>query len=434
MADPGTSPALARHNARMKRARTIYVSAITVVVLVIGVLVVVAWTRGETYNTTLKTVASAPSSLPLGQPGPSVRQRWGADGRAAIGSPQWRGTVVVSGDHTVRGLDARTGEQTWSYTRSNRSLCTAAQLAGTTVAVYRVNGNCDQVTGLDSGTGERRWTRTLDMDAMPVNGTPVFSTAAQGDFTTLLVRTSAVIYAIDPNSGYNRWTYTRYGCAITGAVLGSGGALISQRCGNALVCQDKVKFCGRGPQLLLRNGYDGRDEGDSEQSKANPDRITWNLLGVTATPVSADGLVSAVSGRTLTHYDQDTGTVDARTTLAAAPTSPPTAVGIGNLEIVDVDGTVYGVTAGTATPTWRASSATAPTVVGPVAAEQPTPTTARLTVTDGPDNTDVRSLDPATGAGAGTTALPAAPAAGALVYPLGTGYLVAGPDRTIAYA
>lgn len=431
MADPGSSTALARHNARMKRARTIYVSAITVVVLVIGVLVVVAWTRGEAYNTTLTTVATAPSSLPLGRPGPDVRQRWTAEGRAAIGSPQWSGTVVVYRDHTVRGLDARTGEQTWSYTRSNRTLCTAAQLAGVTVAVFRVNGNCDQVTGLDSGTGQRRWTRTLDMDAMPVNGTPVFSTAAQGSFTTLLVRTSAVVYALDPSSGYNRWTYTRYGCSITGAVLGTSGALISQRCGPALVCQDKVKFCGRGPQLLLRNAYDGRDEGDSEQSKANPDRITWNLIGTTATPVSADGLVAAVSGRTLTHYDADDGTVDARTTLAATPTSPPTATGIGNLEIVHADGTVYGIAAGTATPRWRASSGTAPTIVGPVASEQPTLTTARLTVTDGGD---VRTLDPATGGRTDTTALPAAPAGDALVYPLGTGYLVASSDRTAAFA
>ena len=108
--------------------------------------------------------AGAPSSNSRGSTGPA------GDRHPAAG----RHGRHVLGAHR-RGRNARTGATTWSYTRTDRTVCTAAQLDGTTIAIYAVHGNCDEVTALDSGTGRRTWTRTLDKDGMPLNGRPTYA-------------------------------------------------------------------------------------------------------------------------------------------------------------------------------------------------------------------------------------------------------------------
>src|SRR5439155_14978894 len=160
------------------------------------------------------------------------------------------------------------------------------QDSGVTMAIFEHKGNCDEVTALDSATGERKWTRTLDKDGMPVDGHPAYSV---GQFT-VVITTPKVIYAIDPAGGLDRWTFSQPGCTIHSAVIGSQGALISQRCDKPKCAG--LKFCGAGEQLLLRDATAGRS--DSDKDKANPDRIKWNLIGTSATPASADQVISAV--------------------------------------------------------------------------------------------------------------------------------------------
>lgn len=420
--------ALDRYSAALRRPRIVYFSIVVVILVALGVAVGIAWTRGEVNNSVLRTVASAPASLPAAAPAQGIRQVWRTGDRAAIGAPQHGGTVVVWGRHTVRGLDARTGTQTWSYTRSNRTVCTAAQLDGITIAVFQLDGNCDQATALDSGTGARKWDRTFDFDGLPLYGRPTFQTYAVGGYDTLLLVTPAVIYAVDPTSGYNRWTYSHFGCAVTGTAIGTGGVLIAQSCSKPR-CGGKLKFCGKGPQLLLRNGFDPRDD----KSEDNPDRITWNLIGTSAVPVAADGLIAAVDpdGKVLLQLDAKTGSTVARTPLATVPTSTAqvSAVSTSGAELVWLAGTLYAVRGGSPVPAWTAVSPGPPSVLANDGPDQtPALDTARITV---PSTSGIALLDGNSGRPAQSFPL-AAPASGSTVYPLGGGFLVAATDSTAA--
>ncbi|MGI8679490.1 MAG: PQQ-binding-like beta-propeller repeat protein [Jatrophihabitans sp.] len=429
MREPSTP--LAGYTHRLRRQRIVYFSVVTAIVVVLGVIVGVAWSRGEVAKTTLAT-AVAPPALPLGVPGPSPALRWKTGDHLAIGTPQWGGTVVGYSTHTVRGRNARTGAQTWSYTRSNRSVCTAAQLGGVTVAVYELAGNCDEVTAVDSSTGARKWTRTLDMDGMPVAGHPNFQTSAQGTSHVLLATTGSVMYALDPATGNNWWTYSRPGCAIAGAALGTNDVLISQDC-TTPNC-GKLKFCGRGPQLLLRKAYDSRDDNckTNRECETNPDKIIWNRLGNTGVPASADGLISAYDARshTLEHLAAGDGRSVATTPLSPAPLSGAGihALATTEAEIVWAAGVTYAIGPATGAPVWRASTNGPPTLVTGAAGDTPVLYGARITV---PSAGGAASLDGTTGHVAQTFSLGGS---GAIVYPLGSGFLVGSPDGTAAYS
>src|SRR5690242_1047874 len=101
---------LGRYTEQVRRQRRVYFSIVAAIAVVLGVVVSVAWSRGEVANTTLRTVATAPAALPLTQAVASPRKAWSDPGRAALGQPQWRGTVVAYGTHDAYGIDARTGK------------------------------------------------------------------------------------------------------------------------------------------------------------------------------------------------------------------------------------------------------------------------------------------------------------------------------------
>jgi hypothetical protein len=417
--------ALARHRESLRRPRLVYASVVSVVVVALLVVVTVAWSRGEVANTALHTVpkTQAPASLAIAAPTPSPQVAWRTGDRSAIGVPQWGGTVVVWSKHTVRGLDARTGRQTWSYARSNRTVCTAAQAGGTTVAIYQVNGNCDEVTAVDSQTGTRRWTRTLDMDGLPVYGQPTYQVLS----FTVMVTTPSVIYAIDPVSGYNRWTFRMQGCTINRAVLGSTGALISQFCAKP-EC-GKLTFCGRGAQVLLRDGIAGSDD----KSDTNPDKLKWNSIGDTDLPVSADAVVSTLDPTTRTLNTLNPGSGKSAGAVALAPfptaTDPIVATAASGTEVIWLGGVVYAVRTGSPAPIWAAKAPSPPTVASTTGEDSPDLSTARVTL---PTATGIRLLDGNDGHTAQSFPV-TPPAPGSLVYSLGTGFLVAGPDGTVAY-
>jgi outer membrane protein assembly factor BamB len=415
--------ALARYRSSMRRGRTVYYAILAIVVVALGAWVGVAWSAGEVAHTSLHTVAPGPPTLSVQAPSESPRPVWHSTDRIAIGSPQWGGTIITYSWHSVGGRDARTGRRTWRYTRTDREVCTAAQLTGTTIAIYAVHGNCDELSAFDSDTGRRRWTRTLDMDGMPVNGLPSYQ------FTpyTLLVSTPAVIYALDPVTGLDRWTYQRFGCRIGHVALGSAGALISQTCTDQVQCKG-VKFCGRGPQLLLRDGSAGRDDG-----KPNADQIKWNQIGDTGVPVSADNVISSVapSGSTLSVLNADTGNRDHRLRLTPATVQlgPITATATDRAEIIWIAGQIYALPPDAASALWRTNSSSPPVVVSTTKEATPALSTARITV---PTDTGVAIVDGNDGNLTESFTLPA-PAPGSLVYSLGSGFLVAGPTGMVAY-
>jgi PQQ-like domain len=418
-------PVLARYSAQMRRSRTSYFAILGVIVAAISIWVGVEWSRGEISHASLRTFAPPPPSVAIAPPAQVQHQVWRTADRIALGQPQWGGTIVTYGPHTVGGREARNGSRTWSYTRTDRTVCTAAQLTGTTIAVFRNKGNCDELSAFDSDTGRRRWTRTLDEDGKPLNGTPSYQVTPY----TMLIASHAVIYAIDPVTGYDRWTYWRYGCDIQHVALGSAGALISQNCTSKHACRGQ-KFCALGPQLVLRNNSDGRDD----KSTTNPDKIIWNLVGNTDVPVSADNaLVSAATraGGRLQVFTSDKGRVERSIPLTPATSAfgPITAYETDTAEVVWLGGMSYAVASDTHKTLWRVDSGGPPTVVSTTNVATPTLATARIVV---PTNSGVATVDGNDGQLIQNYVLPA-PQSNSVVYSLGNGFLVTSTGGIAAY-
>lgn len=427
--------ALDRYHRRLRPWRIAYAVGILVGALVLVVIVKIAYSVGEISYVTLHTIAKPPPGVALQPASVTQTQAWSTSDATALGTPYAGGTIITYDKHSVRGRDARTGKITWSYTRTDRSVCTAMQTENVTVAVYELNGNCDELTGLNSQTGARQWTRTLDMDSNvvnhAVNGQPHYAVAA----TTVLIWTSQVAYAIDPSGnqdfglksgGLDRWLFAEQGCTINNIVLGSSGALISQTC-RARSCTD-LKFCGNGPQLLLRDAFEGEDT-DSSTNHNNPDQIKWNRIGSNLIPATADEAITATSpdGTTLFRLATATGKVNGTLALSGG-SGTATATATGDGDLIRFGGITYALAARAGTFTWQADTAALPTVSSNTGAGQPNLLLARLTV---PTATGIATLDPATGKVQQRFAVPP-PAAGSLVYPYGTGFLVAGP-HTVLY-
>lgn len=417
---------LARYAASMRRKRIGYFTLVAVMVIGLGVFARIAYSRGEVAHASLHTVSRAPAALGLDSASPDQQQLWRTGDHVGAGTPLSGGTVITYSTHTVRGRDARTGTQTWSYTRTDRTVCNAIQLDGTTVAVFAVHGNCDEVSAFDSGTGARRWARTLDKDGMPLDGHPTYQWAP----STLMITSRTAIYAINPSTGVDIWTYTRFGCRIDRAVLGSSGALISQNCTTPR-CKN-VKFCQPGPQLLLRDAM----ASNGEDSKPNADQLKWNDFGNTDVPVSADQVISAANRTTreLDTFRAANGKPATSVRLSPAPASLSTgalsaASATIDAEVVWIDGTTYVIRDGRSTPVWSASTLSAPTVVSNAGQQSPALPAARITV---PTADGVAELDGNTGKVRQRFPVPA-PGTAAIVYPLGAGLLVADSAGVVAY-
>jgi hypothetical protein len=428
---PGPPPAapadpLRRYHQRLRPWRIGYTIGVVVLVLIALGAVKIAYDHGEISHAALDTAATPAPSVVLSSPGSTLTQAWSTSDHTAIGTPYWGGTLVTYSRHTVTGRDATTGKPMWTYTRTDRVTCTAAQLNGVTVAVFELNGNCDQLTALDSATGERRWTRTLDEDGQPLNGRPSYSVAQY----TFMLTTPSVIYAISPdgtasegNGGLDRWVYSPDGCTINSAVLGSSGALISQNC-TAPDCKNR-KFCGNGEQLLLRDPTMGAEDDDSK-NKGNPDQLKWNLIGNTMRPVSADSVITAAQpgSAKLSVLDVAKGKTLSTLSLQAAVGSTSTAFDVADSELINTGGYTYALPQAGTQIDWFAATRTAATA----------------TVTD---SSSLSAAIVAVGSDAGIDLLNpddgttrrsfsvAPPAAGSRVFAYGTGFIVAGPSTTV---
>jgi hypothetical protein len=444
--DPASRPAPRRttqqqardaYNKSLRRYRWTYAGVLAFVVIAAVVGVKVAYVRGEISHAHLRTVANPPAPVPTVAPAASVQPAWNTTDRAALGQPNWGGTVVTSTAHSVRGRDAVSGAITWSYTRTDRPLCDAIQDFGTTIAFFALHGDCDEVTALDTQTGARKWQRTLDKDdtregaldhgikgIQHVIGHPTYAISQ----FSLLVITPDVIYNLDPGGGLDRWTFAWSGCTIRGAVFGTQGALISQNCTHVNCGQ--LQFCGNGPQLLLRKGTDAR--ADDNKNKTNPDQIIWNRIGVDALPVSADQVVSATdaAATSLTVFDPAKGSTLNSLPLSGA--SQPGAIAQVNTargELVWVGGVTYAVPPSGAALAWHAASTGPPTVTA-LPGSLTTPVDLSEATVLVPTDTGVSSLDPTQGTVHQRYPVPA-PAPGSSVYPLGAGFVVTGTPTAV---
>jgi hypothetical protein len=415
--------AIARHKQRMRPLRGIYAAVLAVLAVAVVVIVVIAYTNGEISHVTLKTVATGPSKVTLQSPSSSLTQKWTSTDRTAIGTPYNNGTVVTYDTHTVRGRNALTGKPTWSYTRTDRAVCTAIQDQGVTVAVYALHGNCDELTAVNTDTGQRKWTRTLDKDGAEFDG-PASYWMQPGNIM-FVSPTSVYAVADQDNGGIDWWTFHHPGCTINSAVLGVAGALISQTCTHEKC--GTAKFCGDGKQLLLREATTGTDDNSSTNHK-NPDQIVWNLRNSDLVPMLAGRQIGARDPTTarLTLLDAKTGKTKAQLALTGAGgAAPPTFTSTLDADLIWA-GRTYALKSEATAFAWQADTAYLPTVTN-ADTSAGNLDAARLAA---PTSTGIAELNPSNGHT--KHAFPVtAPPPGSRVYPFGTGFIVAGQTTTV---
>jgi hypothetical protein len=241
-------PALVAYRQRADRASRIYLGVLVLLVLLAFVGVKLAYAHGELTKVSFGT-APAPSPVASGLPAPALKQAWHTNDTAAGGTPYDSGVVVSYAGHTVNGRDAVTGAVRWHYTRSDETLCSVLQQDGSTIAIYRRNGNCDEVTGFVTATGQPKWYRTLTD-----NGT----TASASTSNVVLTVNAHIVHAFDNAGGLDRWDWTvPTNCAVQHALAGSQGVLVSMECGGnhelALhdLIADTVKWTVNTPAAML---------------------------------------------------------------------------------------------------------------------------------------------------------------------------------------
>jgi len=402
--EPATDSPLTQYVTAMRRQRRWYLLIVGGIVAVAVVVVAVVMATGEISHVQLHPATSPAPQIRPAQLNPTPKLAWQSSDATAIGEPFYQGTVVTYSTHAAVGRNALTGAIRWSYTRTDRVVCTVTQQQGKVLAIFAKDGNCDEVTTLDTATGKRLGVRTL-VD----NGHPVFTALPD----TLVITTPEAVHAIDPDSGYDRWLYQQPdGCRTAGVALGAGGALIGQQCAD-------------GGHLLLRDRYASADDKNTQ--------VKWRLSGVDSIPLAAQNMALALDPSTggLVSYDLARGSVKSRTPLSPRPVSSASVSQLATTtaELIQIGETTYTVTPTGAAVLWTASTRGLPTVNPGGELAQPPPLVGATVLAASASG--AVSLDGSTGSVQRTFSVPAAPS-GSRVFPVGTGFLVAG-SRTQVY-
>ena len=401
--EPATDSPLTQYVTAMRRQRRWYFLIVGGIVAVAVVVVAIVMATSEISHVQLHTATSGAPQVPQGQLNPTPKVAWQSSDATAIGEPFYQGTVVTYSAHAAIGRNALTGAVRWSYARTDRVVCTVTQQQGKTLAIFAKDGNCDELTTLDTATGKRLGVRTL-VD----NGHPVFTALPD----TLVITTPEAVHAIDPDSGYDRWLYEQPdGCRTTGVALGSGGALIGQQCAD-------------GGHLLLRDRYASSDDKNKQ--------VKWRLAGVDSIPLAAESTALALDPSTsdLVSYDLGRGSVKSRTPLSPrpVPSASVSQLATATAELIQIGETTYTMTPTGAEVLWTASTRGLPTVTPGEAEVQPPPLVGATVLATSARG--VVSLDGSTGSVQRTFSVPAPPS-GSRVFPVGTGFLVAGSTTAV---
>jgi outer membrane protein assembly factor BamB len=427
--------ALARYKARLRRSRFVYAAVITAITAVVAVGVMLAFSRGEISHVYLKTAAHPPAPVRPQATTEAPESQWTSTDATALGVPFDGGTVITHDANAVRGRDAETGAVTWSYTRTDRTVCAAVQTQGVTVALYRDAGNCDELTALDSQTGRRRWTRTLDEDGVPFDGTARYQVMGE----EILFISDTAIYALSAsgnqytgtyNGGVDYWTFNHYGCTIDDVAFGAAGALIHQTC-RTEPCAG-LTMCRNGPQLLLRPAVNPGGVSATKKA-ANPDYIQWNIPARSLTPVTAGLPLSAVDQRSqrLSLLDPDNGKITASLAVQPGSAHPEATAVAADGELIQLGDTTYALRDGARSFTWHTRTNSSPTISPPATDLQPDSSTtlyaARIFIADG---RTAERLNPSNGRTVQRYPLLPSATDTSRVYPLGNGLLAAGSTTT----
>ncbi|SDJ32969.1 PQQ-like domain-containing protein [Frankineae bacterium MT45] len=416
-AEPATEDAtssadefVAEFNAATKRARRRYIAVVTLVTAAAVAIFVTIVARGEISHVTSHTASAAPATVTAAPRSQPLTVAWRTDDTTAVGQPFFGGTVVTYSKHTVSGRDARTGSPRWTFTRSDRVLCSVIQESGKTQALYSAKGDCDELTTLDTGTGQRIQERTLDDDGNLVVGTPVVIP----DSDALTLATSTLVRTIRMSDGLNGWTYVAPAqCQNLRVVRGSAGVLISQHCTD-------------GDYLLLRDLTAPDKSGEN-----TTDPVKWRIRTAAVVPAAADSFVAVLNPATrqLIRYQPSNGSVVAGETAltpAPSPLRPVLQTPSADGELLWFGETVYALNDHGTRQLWSRGATTLPTFSGPGTATG----SDDLTTLAMPTSTGIAILDPTSGAVRESIPLNAPPANSRIIT-LGSGFLVAASSTTV---
>ncbi|MFD5544411.1 PQQ-binding-like beta-propeller repeat protein [Streptomyces sp. NPDC127079] len=242
------------------------------------------------------------------------------------GPSLYDGTVFVWQDARLRALDARTGDERWSYPIGDAASCGGVPVRLTHADdgfVYACAGT--RVIAVDIATGRVRW----HFEAPAVFLSP--PTFVPGPAVTgggvYLADYLGTVYALDATDGRDRWRIATEARASIEPVLVAGGH-VHVGSGKGLYTLDAVtgtpkwRFQAGGDVVGAPAVAEGRIHFGSTDHllytlKADDGRLRWKLATggeITGSPVVRDGVVYACSkDRCVYALDAEKGTGTART-------------------------------------------------------------------------------------------------------------------------
>lgn len=236
------------------------------------------------------------------------------------------GTVFVWQDARLRALDARTGEERWSYPIGDAASCGGVPVRLTHAPdgfVYASAGS--RVIALDAATGRVRW----HFEAPAVFLAPpafVPGPAVTGG-GVYLADYLGTVYALDATDGRDRWRIaTEARSSIEPVLVAAGHVHVGSGKGlytlDAVTGTPKWRFQAGGDVVGAPAVAEGRIHFGSTDHllytlKADDGRLRWKLATggeITGSPVVRDGVVYACSkDRCVYALDAEKGTGTART-------------------------------------------------------------------------------------------------------------------------
>ncbi|MER7836306.1 serine/threonine-protein kinase [Streptomyces sp. NPDC096040] len=236
------------------------------------------------------------------------------------------GTVFVWQDGRLRALDARTGDERWSYPIGDAASCGGVPVRLTHAPdgfVYASAGT--RVIALDSATGRVRW--HFEAPAVFLSPPAFVPGAAVTGGGIYLADYLGTVYALDATDGRDRWRIATEARASIEPVLvaaghvhvGSGKGLYTL---DAVTGTPKWRFQAGGDVVGAPVVAEGRIHFGSTDHllytlKADDGRLRWKLATggeITGSPVVRDGVVYACSkDRCVYALDAEKGTGTART-------------------------------------------------------------------------------------------------------------------------
>ncbi|MFD4600071.1 PQQ-binding-like beta-propeller repeat protein [Streptomyces sp. NPDC058464] len=236
------------------------------------------------------------------------------------------GTVYVWQDARLRALDARTGDERWSYPIGDAASCGGVPVRLTHADdgfVYASAGT--RVIALDTATGRVRW--HFEAPAVFLSPPAYVPGPAVTGGGIYLADYLGTVYALDATDGRDRWRIATEARASIEPVLvaaghvhvGSGKGLYTL---DAVTGTPKWRFQAGGDVVGAPAVAEGRIHFGSTDHllytlKADDGRLRWKLATggeITGSPVVRDGVVYACSkDRCVYALDAEKGTGTART-------------------------------------------------------------------------------------------------------------------------